>query len=242
MSRRWKTRRAAVRSGKIRTPTEDGSYVVALEKRIARSDPEAMWLLGQGFEEGLVDSRGKLLLPRNHRRAVELYRRGARLGHSNSMQSLAAHLLAGSGVQKRPTAALRWYVQAAEQGDMVGAENAGVVCKLLGRHRAAASWFGRAAALGNASASLELAKARLYGVGVARDVDIAMRLLKQVSNAEATTELEREEARLLLAFIHLDGWLVRRSHTEAVRWLKQAATRGSSIAREVLRELATMSR
>ena len=56
---------------------------------------------------------------------------------------------------------------------------------------------------------LEIAKAQLWGVGTRRDVAKAIEGLKRVHGSRTVAEEDRIEARLLLAYLFLDGSLVR---------------------------------
>jgi hypothetical protein len=69
-----------------------------------------------------------------------------------------------------------------------------------------------------------------------------MRLLRRVVESDDVAAIEAEQASLLLALVHLDGWLVARSFTEGLRWLQQAEKKGSSIARELARSVALNGR
>jgi TPR repeat protein len=55
-----------------------------------------------------------------------------------------------------------------------------------------------------------------------------------VTRSTSVSAGEVEEAAILLAYLHLDGWLVPRSYSEGVRWLRFAADRGSTIASTLL--------
>jgi uncharacterized protein len=210
-----------------------------LKKASAAGDPEAIWSLAQCHEDGVVDARGRQLVRRDPRKAVELYRKGAALGHAESMNGLAVLLSSGAGVRKDLREALRWETRGARAGDAVAAENAGISCKQLGNHRAAVRWFRRAIAMGNESGLLELAKAQLWAQGTRRNVAQALVNLQQVTTSKWVSEWEREEARLLLAYVHLDGWLVPRSYRDAVRWFREAKRHGSVVARDLLQDLAS---
>ena len=87
-------------------------------------------------------------------------------------------------------------------------------------------------------ASLELAKAQLFGLGTKRDVGGAIKKLRFVARStRPVTQFSRETAMVMLADLHLHGWAVRRDYRAAVRWLRRAEAIGSASAQGLLIDL-----
>lgn len=145
----------------------------------------------------------------------------AALGDTSCMINLAVHLTSGRGVGRDLEAALRWERRAVLLGEPTAAMNAALTYKAMGKHRQAFAWLLRAQEMGN-DVDLELAKARLFGAGTRRDPDAAVAGLKRVTRSTGVAEIERIEARLLLAWLYWDGTFVARSYEEHRRWLARA--------------------
>ncbi|MBK9037187.1 MAG: sel1 repeat family protein [Myxococcales bacterium] len=192
-------------------------------------DGDALWRRGQALA-----ARGG----RGLRRAVALYRQGAALRDPSCIAALAFHLDAGRGVRRDPAAARRMWARGARLGDAGCALNVGLSYKHAGRYVQARRWFEVALGLGDASAPLELGKLRLFGLGARRDVARGVAWLETAAASELDAPAGREEAMLLLAYVHLDGVFVARSWQIGSRWLARAAARGSELAATWRRDLA----
>lgn len=206
------------------------SHLARLQEQASASDPEALWSLACAYEDGYLDADGTVLLRRNRRKAIQLYRRAAELGETSAMLNLAALLSRSPCTPADLAEALRWEKRAARRGDPTAAFNVGISYKNLGDYGAAVKWFRKAEACGDDAAWLELAKAELFAAGTRRNVKRATARLEQVAASERVSRGEAEEARILLGYLYQDGWLVRRSLPEGLRHLRRAARRGSEIA------------
>ena len=199
--------------------------LAALERRADQGDVDALFTLGSQYAD--TDARA----------AVRYFRRGVALGNTARMSCLADHLERGRGVRRDLAAAVRLWQRMARRGVAIGAFNMAVHHKHRGSYRTAHQWFRKAEQMGDASATLKLAKLRLLGVGVRRDVASAVRDLERVADDPAVTEWQRESSRLVLASLYLDGTLVRRSYATGLAWIDRAITHGSDLAREYRRNV-----
>ncbi|MDH3223132.1 MAG: sel1 repeat family protein [Gemmatimonadota bacterium] len=129
--------------------------VDAIERSARARVPEAMFLMGTAFDEGL----GRSVDPEE---AVEWYRRAAEAGHILAAHNLGNALSAGRGVPEDPAGAVRWWRAAAEAGDAITQLRLGEAYE-AGRGvpsdlDSARVWYGRSAATGNRQAREALAR------------------------------------------------------------------------------------
>ncbi|MFT2090752.1 tetratricopeptide repeat protein [Paraglaciecola sp. 2405UD69-4] len=83
-----------------------------VEKLAASQIPEALFLMGTAYAEGL----GKSLNPEQ---AVVWYRRAAVLGNVLAQHNLGNAYAFGKGVDQSDELAIKWWLMAAEQGDAI---------------------------------------------------------------------------------------------------------------------------
>lgn len=116
------------------------------------------------------------------------------------------------------------YRRAFRLGYLIAAENLAAVYLNLGRHRDAVRWYRRAEAAGASTASLEIARAELYGLGTRRDARSAFTRLQRLARQRlGWNNWLRIEAMHLMADALMNGWLVRRSFARAEALLRRAA-------------------
>lgn len=161
--------------------TAAGREGEAIELYLAAGD------LGSG--EGM-NRAGVLLMRRegvlaDQRRAAELFRRGAKIGHLGSMRNLAAAFALGRGLEQSDTEAVRWLSRAAELGDAKSMFNLGIFL-FEGRgvekdEARAVILFERAANSGCLSAMVPLGVALLEGRGLPRDEALARRWFERAA-------------------------------------------------------------
>jgi uncharacterized protein len=144
-----------------------------LEKAAANDDPDALYALGRAMET----SEGSALA--DSVRAADLYRRAAEKGNALAALRYGLALSDGLGVKRDPAAALRWLIQAQENGVPEAALALGDMAARIPASRdkatnskvlqLAVGWYEVAAQAGVPSAQFKLANAYLAGAGVERD-------------------------------------------------------------------------
>jgi TPR repeat protein len=136
----------------------------------------------------------------NHEFARQSYERGAALGDAFSLFRLAHMYDVGElGVSPDKVRAMQLYKRAWRKGNWWAApNNIAILYRERGDRRAMFQWFERAAAKGDGSAHLDLAKCFLEGTGVRKNAESALRCLAFAVGSEHISEAEREEAQALL--------------------------------------------
>ncbi len=124
-----------------------------IEALAAARVPEAVFLMGTAYDEGLGRTE-------NAETAVEWYRRAADLGHGLAQHNLGNIYFEGRGVAQSDSDAVHWWTLAAEEGDAIPQLRLGTMYE-EGRGverdlEAARRWYERAAARGNADARAAL--------------------------------------------------------------------------------------
>lgn len=131
--------------------------------------------------------------------ALRSFERGSSLGSPECLTRLARLHDEGIGVEADKHLAMKLYQQAWRRyGSVVAALNIAILYRELGRYRGMFRWFQRAAQQGHDGAQLELAKCYLEGVGVRKNIQLALRCLAIAEGGFHISEYEREEARALL--------------------------------------------
>lgn len=166
--------------------------------------------------------------PRDPKAAAEWFRRGAEAGDPLAQLNMGKLYLRGDGVKEDLALARRWLRKAADQ-------KAPEAFYLLGRM--AAEGLGgtadKAAAIAlyesgyrhqDPRSTMQLSAAYLKGDGVGLDPAYAMRLLREAAQMPDSSSAAAARE---LAGRFLEGIYVPKSETEAVKWLKLAAERGS---------------
>ena len=124
--------------------------VIAEVERAAEAGvPEAVFLMGTAYDEGL----GR---PVDPARAAAWHRRAAEMGHVLGAHNLGNQYAAGRGVEEDHALAAEWWLRAAERGDAITQLRLGEAYE-AGRGvpldpERAREWYGRAAAAGNTQA------------------------------------------------------------------------------------------
>jgi TPR repeat protein len=199
--------------------------VDALNKAAATNDRDALAKLAVLYDEGSArDAQGHLLVKRNRRRAREFYARAAELGDPAAITVMADDLTPRGHSASALAQAEKLYRRAFHLGYVTAAENLAAVYLNIGRCRDAVRWYRRAEAGGSVTASLEVARAELYGLGTRRDSRAAFVRLERLARQRlGWNNWLRVEAMQLMADALMNGWLVRRDHARGEAWLRQAA-------------------
>lgn len=123
--------------------------IAEVERAADAGVPEAVFLMGTAYDEGL----GK---PVDPERAAAWHRRAAERGHVLGAHNLGNQYAAGRGVEEDHALAAEWWLRAAERGDAITQLRLGEAYE-AGRGveqdlERAREWYGRASAAGNAQA------------------------------------------------------------------------------------------
>lgn len=199
-------------------------------------DGDALLDYAMFFRDGCRTKSGEVLVKRSTRKERELVERAVAAGNRYAHCYLADLLSAKGASSAQMTKAVALYRRGYQLGDVVAAFNCGVTYLNRERHRDAVKWFRLAAARGDTSALLEVARAELYGLGTPRKPAAAVAKLTRVSRATAitTAPIDRESAMLVLANALMTGWGLPRDHAAGIKWLQRAAALGSATARGYL--------
>ena len=132
-----------------------GSVINRIERAAESGVPEAVFLMGTAYDEGL----GREI---DHEQAAIWHRRAAEAGHVLGAHVLGNQYSEGRGVPEDPVEAVVWWLQAAEAGDAITQLRLGEAYE-VGRGVAqdpvqARQWYERAARAGNAAAAEALAR------------------------------------------------------------------------------------
>lgn len=192
-----------------------------------RNVAESWFNLGILAEDGLGE-------PRDSRRALEFYERGALAGSTKAQYRLALLYLDGRLVEPDRSKAERWLEAAAAGGDVDAARQLEqlrtgattddyLAARLLeseGRMAEAAAAYQRLSAQGNVRARTRLAWQYEAGRGVPRDLGRAAELFTSAA------ELGDAEAQFALSVMLQTGAGQARDETAARKWLQRAAEAG----------------
>lgn len=132
-----------------RTRAIAAEVIAEVERAAEAGVPEAVFLMGTAYDEGL----GK---PVDPERATAWHRRAAERGHVLGAHNLGNQYAAGRGVEEDHALAADWWLRAAERGDAITQLRLGEAYE-AGRGveqnlERAREWYGRASAAGNAQA------------------------------------------------------------------------------------------
>jgi len=134
--------------------------------------------------------------------ALRSFERGSSFGSAECLTRLAYLYDEGLGVEVDKPLAMKLYRRAwRRHGSTGAANNIAILYRELGRYRDMFGWFQRAARGGDDGAQLDLAKCYLEGVGVRKNVQLALRCLAIADGGVHISEEERDEARALLAVL-----------------------------------------
>jgi TPR repeat protein len=135
----------------------------------------------------------------NHALALQSFERGPALGDAFCLFRLAYVYDVGElGAAVDKERAMKLYKRSWRKGNWAAANNIAILYRERRDLRAMSQWFKRAAAKGDGSTHLDLAKCYLGGTGVRKNLQSALRCLAFAVSSEHTSEAERGEAQALL--------------------------------------------
>ena len=199
--------------------------VAALERAAAAGDADALVTLAVLHRDGDArDADGTLLARRDPSRSRRYYERAAELGSPVAITVIADRLTEIGQGAKAFVKGERLYRRAFRLGYGTAAENLAATYRSVGRYHDAVRWYRRAEAAGSATASLELARAELYGIGTRRNGRSAFIRLDRLARQRLRwNNWLRVEAMQLMADALMNGWLVRRDFSRGEALLRKAA-------------------
>lgn len=136
-------------------------------------------------------------------RARRCYEHGAALGDFLCLHALGYMHDVGEGVPENKPLAMKIYRKAWRLGSHASAENIAVLYREQGRFSMMFRWYQRAAAAGDGSSHLEMAKCYLAGSGVRKNPQASLRCLAVAIGSHYISEYEREEAQALMTELSL---------------------------------------
>lgn len=195
-----------------------------LRKAAAADDREALVTLAVLHDEGTArDGKGKLLVKRDRRRARTYLERAAQLGDPAAITLMADNLTPRGHSARALAQAEKLYRRAFRLGYDTAAENLAATYQNLGRYRDAVQWYRRAESAGSPTATLEIARAELYGTGTRRNASAAFVRLERLARQRlGWNNWLRVEAMQLMADALMKGWLVRRDFARGEALLREA--------------------
>jgi len=143
---------------------------------VKRDDSEAVRLFRLAAGQGLVDAQSNLggmyadgRVTSHNSADLALITNAAEAGYSSAEFNLGLMYFKGYGVSKDLVAAARWYLRAAQRGNLDAQENLGLMLYNRGNFIDAARWFKAAAARGRPLSQYNLSVLYYNGEGVERD-------------------------------------------------------------------------
>eukprot|EP00294_Goniomonas_avonlea_P008838 CAMPEP_0114548076 /NCGR_PEP_ID=MMETSP0114-20121206/4788_1 /TAXON_ID=31324 /ORGANISM="Goniomonas sp, Strain m" /LENGTH=407 /DNA_ID=CAMNT_0001732641 /DNA_START=28 /DNA_END=1248 /DNA_ORIENTATION=- len=194
---------------------------------VARDLNQAVVLLQEVADSGSAQAcheLGVCLMADKHKRTVsfQYFSRAAELGDPAGQRMLARCYEEGRGVERNSAEGLKWFRKSAENGDALS--------MVLLAHRleqvdppdfiAVASWYLKAAELGNAEAQRCLGN--LYAVGTGVDMDLAQAARWWTAAAEQGDG----ESQCNMGLVYRHGYVGREDAAQAHSWYTRASLHG----------------
>lgn len=188
------------------TPAEAASAEQYLLQASQNFHPEAFYLLGYGYEEGLFGKQQPAL-------ALKYYQQAAERFFPRAMLRMGTLYRDGIKVTKNSEVANRWFMLCSKQGSSACAFNAGLMFDdgdgVPQNYQTARNFYEYAANQGYAPAQNRLALLYLFGKGVPEDPAKAIELLVLAAKAGS------HSANYYLGLLHFDGKVVPRNFAKA---------------------------
>lgn len=231
----WKL---TLRSWRFAGHTASASDWRKLLARAHSGDSEAEWQVGERYADGCKDKRGRIIVKRSPKEAVEWLRRSAEQGNSSAQNNLGNLLSGGNGIRKNLDEAFKWYKKALRRDGPIVGNNIAITHRQMGNYTAAVRWFRRGVREGDGEAVLQLGIHYYWGKGVRRDSKAAVRCFRSAIQSRNISEGDRDDAFFLLGLAHYEGKGVRASLPKAIKLFERANKDDDNpAAREFLRQL-----
>lgn len=189
--------------------------------------------------------KGEAGVQQNYKKALELFRQAAALGHARSQHLAGFCFRYGKGVPEDMAEAARWYGFAAAQNyapSQLALGNLYLRGEGVPKDEAkAADWYRRAADQNDANALYDLGRLYHQGKGVAKDEAEWERLCRKAA-ALGHTQAEYDVSLMCADRDEEAGWLLKaalKGHENAVRTLVMYQKTGIPLKPEVARALAS---
>ena len=124
-------------------PDNDVDRLALLQARVEKKDPAAIYFLGEQYFFGALG------LPKDVRKAAELYAKAAELGSVEALHSLELAYYSGEGVEQDEAKGAEFYKKAAMQGSVESRYNLGNHEGRKGNHDRAGKHFLISAKMGH---------------------------------------------------------------------------------------------
>ncbi|HLW82523.1 MAG TPA: tetratricopeptide repeat protein [Candidatus Acidoferrales bacterium] len=194
----------------------------SLLARAKRGDPEAEWGVADRYGDGVHDNKGKVLVRRSARRAVQWLRRAAEHGCTSAQNNLGIQLGNGESVKKNVREALLWLRKASRAGHSLAASNIAITYRENGKLEAAVRWFRKSVAAGDEDDLVQLGIHYFWGKGVRKNPKAAVRCFRRATKGKNLCEASREDAFFFLGIAYLEGKGERTSIPKARRLFQRA--------------------
>lgn len=194
--------------------------------RAKSGDPEAEFDVGERWAEGCKDSRGRIIVKRSPKKAIQWLRRSAEHGNRSAQNNLANLLSSRNGNSKNVAEAFRWYRKAVRtDGSIMVGNNIAITYRQIGNYTAAVRWFRRGVREGDGDAALQLGIHYYWGKGVRKDSKAAVRCFRTAIRSKNISEGDRDDAFFLLGLAHYEGKGVKASRAKAINSLNVPMSR-----------------
>ena len=158
------------------------------------------------------------------------------------MTLLAGMYYRGEGVARNPETAIRWFRQAAEQGDLNSEKTLGAIYYqgdgVAQDSAEAVRWYTQAGEQGDIDSEKFLVRAYLSGQGVPTNNLEAVAWLTKLANQNADQDFNALEKALANAYYRGDG--VPQNKEDAHKWLIRVSDRSDLNTKEALKKYADM--
>lgn len=156
--------------------------------------------------------------------ALKMFHEAAESGQPAAAAFLGDIYEKGDGVEKNQAEALKWYLLAADKGDVSAQFDLGRLYSVQKNYTEAVKWYGKAAEKGNAAAQVNLGNMYANGEGVPQDYRQAVKWYRKAA------EQGQALAQFNLGASYLKGEGVMKDNLEAAKWFQLAAMQGHASA------------
>ena len=184
--------------------------VLNLIIRANQEDKEALNDLGHLYFTGLH-------VKKDYQKALEYYQRAAKQNYPNAQFNLGLMYANGFGVPQNMTLSIKWYTKAALQNYAPAQFNLACIYQNASPTLPQAIYWYQQAAHHFASAQHNLGWCYLHGVGVEKNLELAIHWITQAAE-QHVPQAERQ-----LGECYFTGLGVRENKAYAAEWFKKAA-------------------
>lgn len=155
-------------------------------------------------------------------------------GNKSAIVRYADYLSTGENCNKNLELVIQLYEKGIEFGFSEAAFNLGIEYRNRQDFESAFKYYQTANELSAGSYKFDIAKCYYYGIGIEKDKNKALEILKNINFPESN-QYEVDEANYMLGLLYLDGEIVKKSLKNARRYLELAnADQDHRSAKELL--------